>query len=138
MWSVALVGLAVLTLPGRFTLDRPAAPLRDADGEVVVVYKFGYIVWVNALTIDVHTPARTDVPPPVPQKRPDPRVPSQITLTPFPKGGNRAWHFWMLDFVAEADGHQDRRPKFWNAIRLEREAGLREREEFCRNRTDCD
>ena len=103
---------------GRFTLDWPSDVPEDAA--LVIVYKFGYVVWNNYDIFDPRDPSLNS------QPRPDRRVPARINLEPFPPDGNRARHVWLLSFLGGGDGNQRRRPKLWNAIQSEVEAARRQ------------
>lgn len=103
---------------GRFTLDWPSDVPEDAG--LVIVYKFGYVVWNNYDIFDPRDHSSYF------QPRPDHRVPTQIILEPFPPDGNRARHVWVLGFFGGGDGNQGRRPKLWNAIQSEVQAARRQ------------
>lgn len=123
---------------GWFTLDRPAGPLRDTNGEIMVVYTFGHVVWINSLIVNVQGPPRPGAAPPSEERRQDSRIPAQIALDRFPENGNRPYHLWLLTLFADGDGHKERRPKFVNAIKLEQAAAEKQINELCRSRADCD
>jgi hypothetical protein len=122
---------------GWFTLDRPAEPLRERDGEIVIVYKFGYVVWLNNLLVHVEGSPRVGQRP-RPEEPKDPRVPGTIMLAPFPRHGHRPYHLSMLFLILDADGHKERRPRLLRALAPEQAAAEKQVEELCRNKTDCD
>lgn len=122
---------------GWFTLDRPAGSLRSERGEIVFVYKFGYVVWMNGITIRVEgSPRRGQRPPP--EEVTEPRVPSTIMLVKFPQNGHRPYHLSILYLAVNGDGHQERRPKFVEAIKPEAAEAEKQVGELCRNPLDCD
>lgn len=122
---------------GWFTLDRPAGPLHHDNGEVVIVYKFGYVVWMNTMIVHVEGSPRVGHRPRIPERR-DPRVPPTIALARFPQHGHRPYHLSMLYLVLDADGHKARRPKFLDAIKPEEGEALKQVKDLCRSPTDCD
>ncbi len=97
---------------GGFALEKPSGSFRQ-DDEMLIVYKFGYVVWNN---LELFQPGER---PPWYQPRHDTGVPSQILLEEFPPGGNRARHMWYINAVGEMVGGWERIPKFWSAIQRE-------------------
>ena len=109
---------------GRFALDRP---MGAADPDIMVfVYRFGYVVWSNAVTFRVprgrpvvrwHVPEADDA---------DGNIPQSILLAPFPSDGWRPTHAQFLWLIANADGRRAQRPRFWQAIQQERDEALKQ------------
>jgi hypothetical protein len=98
-------------MQGRFTIVKPQGVSQGK--ELVAVYKFGYVVWLNTDVFDPRDDSGFFRP------RPDTRVPSQIRLEPFPPNGNRARHVVVLSWIAEPEGRKDRPTRFWSAIQQE-------------------
>lgn len=69
---------------GRFTLERPEASFGE---ESVTVYKFGYVAWNNEEVF------------PSFERRQETKVPGQILLETFPKGGDHERH---MRFIRDA------------------------------------
>lgn len=105
---------------GRFVLQEPA----DAVGgrpELVMVYKFGYIVWSN---VETFLPGDR---PPWYQPRADTSIPARIALDPFPSGVKRSPHLAYLGLVPTAERPGWRRfPRLRQAIQPEVEQALKE------------
>ena len=121
---------------GRFALTRPGA-FRPGD-ELVLVYMYGYVAWVNSMIFPVDGPPRFGARLSTPAMRQDTRVPPRITLEAFPANGNHPAHVWWLHMLADGDGLKDQRPKLWHAIERESAEAAKRMEELCRNRADCD
>ena len=90
---------------GRFSLRRPRAL---ADEESVTAYKFGYVAWNNIYAYPPLT------------RRSSERLPSTVSLEPFPPGLSHRDHLSFI-FLATDDRGTDRgTPYFSNAIEQER------------------
>ncbi|MCX5734345.1 MAG: hypothetical protein NTW68_08475 [candidate division NC10 bacterium] len=93
---------------GRFTLERPAGI--GTGEEWVAVYKFGYVAWSNIYIFQV------------PRGRPDPTVPPQIQLDPFPPGASHDEHIrFIYKAISSSVSRRGDRHRFDEAIRRERE-----------------
>lgn len=92
---------------GRFTLDGVSGLLLDEQS--ITVYKFGFVAWNNQWIFPGFKP------------RPDPRVPAEIRLEPFPSGGKHLDHIMFIESVRSSSlyGINDD-PKFDGAFSRER------------------
>lgn len=93
---------------GRFTLERPVGS--GTGEESVAIYKFGYVAWSNIYIFQV------------PRGRPDPTVPPQIQLDPFPPGASHWEHIFFISKAASSIAPSNDRHRFDKAIEREYEA----------------
>ena len=88
---------------GRFALDGASGLLLDEQS--ITVYKFGYAAWNNQWIFPGFKP------------RPDPRVPAEIRLEPFPAGGSHQQHMMFIRSATSSTLYgRSVDPKFQNAI----------------------
>jgi hypothetical protein len=109
---------------GRFIFDRPSGI--SAGQEIVAVYKFEYIVWLNRYFFDPTDHRKGYFRP-----RSDFIIPPLIPLELFPKKGDRAIQLWLLTWILEGDGRKERRPKLAHAIQQEIEEVLKQCQPNC-------